>query len=354
MSTELFITPPHPLAQLPVLIPPPSPLPINFTTKDFLLTFPPHAATVMRSHRHHISSHQRNFHCRRLLRSAAAFLPVGCELSEAEVARRVDDVCDGLLTTLKLSTQHELILTIIAVNVPPTSTTATTTTTTAATTATTTAAPSGATTCFVAHGRFTSPFPASVPLVTCLLHPTAERYLATLKHSQWIRDRAPLESLKQSYECGELIMCEEGNSGSGGGGGSEVREGLITNVMVEVSGVLRGCRHTGRLLGYFESLLLDGSSGGGAEGAVVTVDGLRGGRYESVFITGTSVCIAAVSGVKWLVDGSGSGSSGALCGQQQCSEASIRRVEAIRQRMLATLDRHIAEDKQRKQAIDGV
>ena len=332
MSTELFVTPPHPLSHLPVLIPPPSPVPPSFTTKDFLLTFPSHAATVMRSHRHHISSHQRSFHTRRLLRSVVPFLSSGSELTEMEVARRVDDVCDTLLATLKPAPQHELILTIVCVAVQPHTGTA----------AAATADPSSGT-CFVAHARFTSPFPTYAPLVTCLLQPTPGRYLPIYKHSQWIRDRAPLEALKQSHDCGELIMCDDG--------GTDVREGLITNVLVEDGGVVRGCRRSDRLLGYFESILDnssdgDGGGGGAANEAVVSVAALKAGRYDSVFITGTSVCIAAVAGVKWLTDGtSGAGQS---CEQQQYSEASIRRVEAARLRMLATLDRHIAEDEQRR------
>ena len=236
----------------------------------------------------------------------------------------MDDVCDTLLATLRPSPHHELILSIVCVNLLPATSPPTHT----------------VDTCFVVHGRFTSPFPTSVPLVTCLLHPTPERYLPTHKHSQWIRDRAPLEVLKQSYECGELIMCDEA------GGGAEVREGLITNVMVEESGVVKGCRQSGRLLGYFESLLAN--SDGGT--AAVSVAGLKGGRYDSVFITGSSVCIAAVSDVKWL---SADGSSGPACGLFSYSEASIRRVEAMRLRMLATLDRHIAEDEGR-QASNGV
>ena len=229
------------------------------------------------------------------------------------MARRVDELCDTLLVAMKPPPQAEIILTILCVNLPPPATT------------------TADTSCFVAHGRYTSPFPSSVPLVTCLLHPTAGRYLPQYKHSQWIRDRAPLEVVKQSYECGELIMCDEGG---------EVREGLITNVLVEDGGVVRGCRQAGRLLGYFESLLGSDGSGG-----TVSVEGLKGGAYDSVLITGTSVCIAAVSGVKWVLnDGSG--------GQKSYSEASVRRVEAIRLRMLATLDRHIAEDIQR-QATNG-
>ena len=352
MSTELFLSPPHPLSQLPVLVPPPSPLPLSFSTKDFLLTFPPHAATVLRSHRRHISSHQRSFHSRRLIRSAAAFLPSGSDLTEAEVAKRVNDVCDTLLATLKPPPQQELILSIVVVTVLPA----------AAAPFTAAAGGESAHTCFVAHGRFTSAFPASVPLVTCLLHPTPERYLPQYKHSQWIRDRGPLESLKQSRECGELIMCEEPGGGAvavgeGGDGGrvTEAREGLITNVLVEEGGVVRGCRQGGRLLGYFESILEHDSDN---TTAGVTVDGLKTGRYDSVFITGSSVCIAAVSGVKWLADGGGGGSgsgggSGPMCGQHSYSEASVRRAEAMRLRMLATLDRHLAEDE-RSRATNGI
>jgi len=114
---------------------------------------------------------------------------------------------------------------------------------------------------------------------------------------------------------------------------------------VEDGGSIKGCRQAGRLLGYWESILHSDVGVGGA----VTVDGLKGGRYDSVFITGTSVCIAAVSGVKWLVEGS----NGQVCGGQQYSEASIQRVEAMRLRMLATLDRHLAEDDH-KRATNGI
>ena len=327
MSAELYFTPPHSLAQLPVLVPPPVPLPPTWTTKDFLLTFPPHAATILRSHRHRISQHQRRFHARRLQRSAAHFLPPGAELTEAEVARRLDDLCDALLTALKPPPQAELILSVLCVN-----------------------AQAGGS-CFAVHGRYTSPFPQVAPLVTCLLQPTPERYLATHKHSQWIRDRAPLEALKQQHECGELIMCDEQ--------GTEVREGLITCVLVEEGGRVKGCPHGKRLPGYFEHVLQGEAAGGEGDGTTaVTADGLKEGRYDSVFVTGSAICIAAVSGVKWLPDASnganGGGGASQPCGAKQYSEASVRRVEAIRQRMLATLDQHLAEDDERsQQAANG-
>ena len=193
-------------------------------------------------------------------------------------------------------------------------------------------------------------------LIAISLHPHT-RLLPTRKHSQWIRDRQWLEQVKVSDEVGEVVMTE----------GDDMLEGLITNVGVAEEGgggekgggggggggAVRWAREGVRLQGYVEELVKEAVRGEGAEkgeGAVeekkeegaggLSVKALKAGALSGLFITGSAVCIAGVQRVKWK-EGEG--------GRRELlmAEEGLRRVDRLRERLLAVMDRHIEADNQR-------
>ena len=376
-------SPPTPYSIIPFL----SPIPVSaslpsFTTRDFLFLFPAHACTIIRSHRQHFSSHQRRFHARRLVQSAEAFSALrpggpfssfSPAVTEETVRQRLNDACDAHLATRTPPAGMELIVTVLFVPLPSSS-----------------SLPSSSPStpwCFISHPRFAPVFPSSVPLIAVALHPHC-RLLPAYKHSQWIRDRQPLEQQKLVDEVGEILMmrrstaaaeAEEGDEDEG-----EVTEGLLTNLIaVESEGQgkvrLRLCREGQRLPGYWESLVIESmgeeaasgslreedreqkeerqlenglatGAGGGSmmvERGCISVRRLKQGGYGGLFITGSGVCIAGVKKVKWggQQGDAGGGAAAGEVGEVVMGDEGVKLVEKVRLRMLRLLDKHVEDDR---------
>ena len=362
-----FLTSPlTPPSKLPLI----SPLPANaahpnFTTRDFLFLFPPHACTIVRSHRRCFSSHQRDFHTQRLMESIVSFsalspscllpsslpllvLPPPASFSPAlcptNICLRLNDLCDSLIATFPLPPSSELILTVLFVPLPP---------------PTFPAHDVPVPWCLMAQPRVTSPFPPHLPLIAVLLHPYS-RLLPTRKHSQWIRDRQPLEQQKLLDEVGEMIMYDRQD---GEGEGGEVLEGLITNISrVEEDGGVRVCRQGVRLRGYMEALVLEAvrqdepavvQEGKEGEGLVVEVGG-KGARREGLsvaamkstvhggfFITGSAVCIAGIQRVKWKHP---TAEGGEVTADVEMTDEGLQRVDRLRVKLLHLMNQHVDAD----------
>ena len=349
-----FLTSPlTPPSALPLI----SPLPAaasspSFTTRDFLFLFPPHAVTIVRTHRHRFSSHQRAFHAERMCDSAESFsalspaslppasLPLlslppfdsfSPPVTQASMRQRLDELCDTYCKTYPLPPANELILTILFIPLPGSASSASA------------AHPSPVPWCLIAHPRLTTGFPATLPLIAVSLHPYS-RLLPTRKHSQWIRDRQLLEQQKVTDEVGEMLMHD---------GDDVVLEGLITNVAsAEEDGAVRVCKEGVRLRGYVESLLLeatredteaerkaDGEESAGAGVASrqgLSVKQLKAGAVSGVFITGSAVCIAGVQRVKWK--------EGEVRREVVMAEEGLQRVDRLRERLRLIMDKHVDAD----------
>ena len=387
MSKFPFLTSPlTPPSSLPLI----SPLPAtasspSFTTRDFLFLFPPHGCTILRTHRHRFTSHSRAFHAQRLCDSITAFSAVPLSslppsslsllclppvdafvpaLSASSLRQRVDDLCDTLLITYPLLPTQELILTILFIPLPlHPSPPAHRSSSPSPSSRTPSSSPSPPPPlhppthwCLMAHPRTTPPFPPTLPLIAISLH-AHSRLLPTRKHSQWIRDRQWLEQVKAGEEVGEVVMTE----------GDDVLEGLITNVGMAVRGGggeggggeggegggsvgARWAREGGRLQGYVEQLVKEAvKAEEGVEeeekregGGGLSVKAVKAGAASGLFITGSAVYIAGVQKVKWK--------EGDSKGERVMPDEGLKRVDRLREKLLATLDKHVEDDMRQQRS----
>lgn len=248
----------------------------SFTSADLLLGLPPQAVTVVRTHKHRISAHQQHFHAARLTESVHAFgqqtrLPT-C-LNNANITslqQSIDSSFASLVYQIVneqaclLDETSELLVTILV-----------------------TSTASNAEPVLVAHTRVVPAIRSTelkrIQTAVC----GHSRWLASFKHSQWLRDRASLDAVKQLNNLDELLIHS----------GSLLIEGLVTNIAaIDQSGTIVVANlHSQGLHGYYRDLVLKHDK---ARQTDITVDAIREGRFVALCCIGTGQVISWIDSIR--------------------------------------------------------